>query len=192
MATLNDMFVKALALYDEISNTGAINPAKTADYKVRSPYIADMLQKELWDTSDYTKIHEFEYTTTDAWTKITLPSTLKSIKNIILDFEYDSYYNLSEYRLEKDGTAQYLYILFPYDATVRVQYKPYPTTIALITDVFELDDITLQGVAYGLCKWFAASEQNKYVEDLCDAKFKEIKASIFRQPMTFTNITDVY
>ncbi len=33
METVNDLFIKALSLYDEISKTGTVDASKTADYK---------------------------------------------------------------------------------------------------------------------------------------------------------------
>lgn len=188
METINDFFKKSLALYDEISKTGEINVSKTADYKARTPYLADLLQKELWNTADYTKILEVDYIKSENWFKIVLPIDFMSIKKIILSTNYDIYNN---YKLEKDGNEHYLYIKAEYSCMIRIQYKPYPTTILTIDDNIQLDTITAIGLAYGLCRYFAMAEQNDFVESICNAKFNEIKFNKVRVPAQIESITDV-
>lgn len=192
METVNNLYIRALSLYDEISKNGEVNASKTADYKARSPYLADILQRELWNTADYTKILETSYLIANKWLKITLPINFMSIKKITILDNNDVYSVYSDYKLEKDGSNSYLYIKLENICTVKVQYKPYPTTILTIDDYVELDAITSTGITYGLCKYFAMSEQNEFVESICNSKFIEIKNNKVRVPAQAEIITDVY
>jgi len=184
METVNDLYARSLALYDEISKTGTINVSKTADYKARTPFLADILQKELWGTADNTKIYEATFTPK---VKIDLPTDFMSIKTLMLD---DEPYN--NYRIEKDGNESFLYLKAIQEGDVRLQYKPFPITIATIDDNIRIDNITSLGIVYGLCRYFAMSEQNSFVEDICNRKFNEIKNNKVRQPAAIEPITDVY
>lgn len=305
---VNDLFNRSLALYDEISKTGLPDASKTADYKARCPYLVDMLQKELLNASELSKIYEiaqspipnmlgyisgfdiqeykgkelifeannneyggvkayyFEvdgpgtayiedyngqwnilatinfnpatsgftaykgivtptngatksrirftgtyfYRTVNRalfnypfaqdkvpdfkpWVKIDLPSDVKTITQVITEFPDRQYAKDSTYKIENNGNTSQLYINYYYVGKVRVQYKPVPATITSINDTIEIDDITAQAIAYGLCKWWAASEQNNYVESLCTQKFQELKAeSRIKQPVTAEQIIDLY
>ena len=194
METVNDLYKRSLALYDEISKTGEINASKTADYFAKTPFLADLLQKELWDTADYTRIFEFGYTESNKWIKTILPTDFQEIKKVVLNrnSEYDNILVYSDYTIEKDGNDTYLYICTHYPCTVKVQYKPFPTTILTIDDNIQLDTITSTGLAYGLCRYFAMSEQNDFVEAICNAKFNEIKNKKVKVPAYESTIIDVY
>lgn len=184
METISDLYTKALALYDEISKTGLPNESKTADYKARTPYLADILQKELWETADNTKIFETTFTPK---IKIELPIDFMKIKTLMLD---DEPYN--NYRIEKDDNESYLYLKATVKGDVRLQYKPFPVTIYTIDDNIRIDNITSLGIIYGLTRYFAMSEQNNFVEGICNQKFNEIKNNKIRQPSTCESITDIY
>lgn len=193
--TLNDIYFKALALYDEISKSGTIDPSKTADYRARTPAIADVLLKELAPLSSYRKIFEYNYTpdSTKPWVKITLPADAVKIDKVILDHAGNNYDEYRDYREERNGNVISIYVKYEYPCLVRVQYKPIPTTLTSIDDVVETDDITANIMTYGLCKWFAASEQNEYVAKLCENKFKELKAeNRTKQPATAEPIISKY
>lgn len=192
METVNDLYEKSLALYDEISKNGTVNASKTADYKARTPFLSDILQKELWETADYTKIHEIEYDKLDDLLKVTLPTDFKSIKKIVLNDEQNDYVIYNGYKLEKDGNSNYLYVKANESCTFRVQYKPYPITITSINDNIQIDGITSLGIVYGLCRYFAMSEQNDFVERICNIKFNEIKSNKVKIPAEITEIIDVY
>lgn len=62
MPTLNEIFIKSLALIDELLPSGARDPGKTADYAGKAPALADMIQKELLRSGDLYKIHEISRT----------------------------------------------------------------------------------------------------------------------------------
>lgn len=304
METVNDLFIRALSLYDEISKAGTVNASKTADYKARTPFLADILQKELLKASDFSKKYEYsacpidnalgltigfnitefkgldliyeclgkvtsycfqsdgegiayieDYTTQwnvlkvvnmimpnngfseykgivtatvgatksrlrfsgtyyyrtinralfsiplqlnrvpsyAPWVKVSLPDNAREIVQVITEIEDRQYAKDSQYKQESENNVIQLYVNYYYKGKLRVQYKPIPTTITSIDDVIELDGITSQAIIYGLCKWFAASEQNEYVENLCTQKFQELKAdSRIRQVATVENIIDVY
>lgn len=57
--TANDIYIKALAIFDEISKTtGLPDTTKTRDYYVRAIDIIDTLQRELMEVSGYTMKYE--------------------------------------------------------------------------------------------------------------------------------------
>lgn len=184
MEIVNDLYVRSLALYDEISKTGEVNQSKTADYKARTPYLADILQKELWNTADNTRIFESSFIPKQ---KIDLPSDFMLVKTLMFNEEV-----CNNFRIEKDDTESFLYIKETLKGDVRLQYKPYPATIYTIDDSVRIDAITSLGIVYGLCRYFAMSEQNDFVESICNAKFNEIKNNKVRVPASCDPITDVY
>lgn len=193
--TVQQIFEKSMALYDEISTNGTIDPTKTADYKARTPYIVDMLQKELVLVSDLYKWHEFAYTSdnTNPWVITDLPSDVKSITKVIVSKDYCNYIPYTNYKLEKNGSTTSIYIDYPFDATVRVQYRPIPTTITAITDTLQVDDFTANVIVYGLTRWFAASESNEVVERICREQYLSQKSELKQgQPASIEPIVDVY
>lgn len=304
METVNQLYERSLALYDEISKNGTVNASKTADYKARTPFLADILQKELLKASDFSKKYEYsaspidnvlgvttgfdikefkgidltyeclgkvtsycfqtdgegiayieDYTTqwntlatinmtlpnngfieykgivtatTGAtksrirfsgtyfyrtvnralfamplqlsrvpsyapWVRVDLPSAAREIVQVVTEFEDRQYTRDTQYKQEMENNTIQLYVNYYFKGKLRVQYKPIPTTITSVDDNIELDSITSLAICYGLCKWFAASEQNEYVENLCSKKFQELKAdSRVRTIATVEQILDVY
>ena len=304
MEIVNDLFKKALSLYDEISKTGEINVSKTADYKARTPYLVDMLQKELLKASNYSKKYEYanspidnnlglttgfnitefkgidliyeskenvtsycfqvdgegivyieDYTTQwnvlkiintitplngfdeykgivtatvgatksrlrfsgtyyyrtinralfsiplqinrvpsyAPWVKVPLPLAAKEIVQVIQEVEDRQYSKDTQYKQEMENNIIQLYVNYYFKGKLRIQYKPIPTTITSIDDAIELDGITSIGICYGLCAWFATSEQNEYVESLCNKKFQELKIdSRVKTIASIENIIDIY
>jgi len=184
METVNDLYTRSLALYDEISKTGLPNESKTQDYKARTPYLADILQKELWNTADNTRIFETSFIPKQ---KIDLPEDFMLVKTLMFNEEV-----CNNYRIEKDDTECFLYIKETLKGDIRLQYKPFPATIYTIDDNVRLDAITSLGICYGLARYFAMSEQNDFVENICNAKFNEIKNNKVRVPATCEPILDIY
>jgi len=195
MATVTEVYERALALYDEISKTGTIDAGKTADYRARAPRIVDLLQKELIAKDSIQKIYEYAYVadSTLPWVVQTLPSDFDSLVEVILSITGNNYYVYTDYLLERDGNTYSLYLMYPNDCTVRVKYKFIPTTITAITDALQVDEITAQAISYGLCKWFAVSEQNEFVASYCENKFNELKVDNRSRRVARTeDIIDVY
>jgi hypothetical protein len=56
--TVESIFIKSLALIDELLTTGAYDSNKVADYKGRTPALVDMIQKELYRTGDLSSQYE--------------------------------------------------------------------------------------------------------------------------------------
>lgn len=193
MSTIvNDIYFKSLALYDEISKTGTIDASKTLDYKVRTPSMVDMFQKELILDSDTEKIFEYAYvpSTTETWTKITLPSDYYYLSEVMINNTPETLSNL-DYSIENDGSIFYMYIKRMGECTLRIKYKYVPATITALEDALQIDDFRAQLIAYQLCRWFAISEQNPSVASACEAKFEQLKRSI-RQPARAERIKDIY
>ena len=80
MTTVQQIYFKALSLYDEISKTGTIDTTKTADYLVRTPSIVDMLQKELVKVSGLTKKYETIFSPIPNMLGLTLEFDIKEFK----------------------------------------------------------------------------------------------------------------
>lgn len=306
METVETIFVKALALIDELLPSGVYDPAKVADYKGRTVALVDMCQKELFKAGDYFKIHELawypagnmlgyesgfditefvghdltyetpkagakayyfeadsnggtayieDYTGTwntlatinlvnttsgfvpykgavtptggatksrirfsgtnyyktvnralfdtsfengkipvyQPWVKVALPTDVKRIDQVIIEYPEQKYARDSVYKIEWSGTRQYLYIQYYFKGKIRVQYKPVPTTITATTDTLEIDDITAQLISFYLAENFAAAEQNDYLAGLFKNKYNELKnESFFKQPIGNAEIIDVY
>lgn len=304
MVTVNELFNRSLAIYDEISKSGLPDAAKTADYKARTPFLADILQKELLKASNYSKKYEVanspipnalglltgfditEFQGTDLayecnskvtayylevdgegtayiedfttqwnilatinltmptsgfntykgivtatsgatksrirfsgtyyyrtlnralfsiplqlervpvytpWVKVQLPTVAREIVQIVSEFEDRQYEKDTQFKQEMENNVIQIYMNYYFKGKLRIEYKPVPTTITSVDSVIELDDITATGICYGLCKWFAASEQNEYVEKLCTAKFQELKIDArVRGIASIDNIIDIY
>lgn len=127
------------------------------------------------------------------WVKVTLPSTVKSIDKVIVEYETQQYNADDSYKIERSGNTQYLYVDYFFNGKLRVQYKPVPTTITATTDTLQVDDITANVIAYGLAKWFMAAEENQYLAKLFNDKFNELKAeSNLKQPSGVVQIKDYY
>jgi len=58
MTTCQQIHNRSIALIDELSETGTIDPTKTKEYGNRAPYLLDMWQKEMVKSGDYHKTYE--------------------------------------------------------------------------------------------------------------------------------------
>lgn len=187
----NDIYKKALALIDEVLPSGAIDEAKTEDYKGKAPFIIDMVQKELLYNSDLFKMFKTTLTaqTTTDWQRVELPTDLKKIDKVITDHAY----NEQIYKIEREGNKQILYVVGNYEGEIKVQYRPIPTDIKTLDDTIEIDDITAQLIAYELASYFMAAEQNEFLTKLFRDKYNILKMqTIGNAPADIENIIDVY
>lgn len=127
------------------------------------------------------------------WVRVELPSDAKEIIQVINEYPIRQYSKDSFYKTERNGNIIELYLDYYYEGKVRVIYKPYPTRITDFADVLQIDDITSQAIAYGLCRWFAISEENLSVATACEKKFNELK-TLARTPMPANEekIVDIY
>jgi len=58
LATVRDIFSKAIAIIDELSDTGAVSDTQVKEYKARAPYLLDLWQKEIVTSGDFYKTFE--------------------------------------------------------------------------------------------------------------------------------------
>ena len=194
MTTANDIFVKAIALIDEINpTTGQVDTDTTEDYLARSPYLIDILQKELAKQSRYTKVYEYAYTydpTTTDWHEITLPTDVDYVETVYLAEQPK---NKIEYYHELNGTTQSLFINCQESGTVKITYKAIPPTVTALTDVLVLDDTTLTAMPYGLAKKFVEVEQNDFLVGIFDREYQSQRAmASIKKPSSFEKITNAY
>ena len=59
--TVLEIFEKAIALIDGMTDAGAVDTTTTADYKARTPFLTNLLQSELIKTGDLTAKYEVAY-----------------------------------------------------------------------------------------------------------------------------------
>lgn len=185
----SDIYKKALALIDEVLPSGAIDEAKTEDYKGKAPFIIDMIQKELLNNSDLFKMFKTTLVPTTEWQRVELPVDLKKIDKVIVDYPY----NKQIYRIEREGNKQILYVVPNYEGEIKVQYRPIPLDITKLEDTIEIDDITAQLIPYALASNFMAAEQNEFLSKIFRDKFNILKMQTRTKELaTIEKIVDVY
>lgn len=125
--------------------------------------------------------------------KVSLPSTVSVIKQVILEYPNGQYASDEAYKIERDGNLQYLYVDYNFTGKIRVQYKPIPTTITALTDILQIDDISANLISYRLAGAFMRSEQNfdAYNSIMNDYETMKAQARI-KQPVGTTKIIDYY
>jgi len=120
--TVNEIFERAIALVDDITDAGAVDTANTADYKARTPYLINLFQMELIKSGNlFTKY----------------PIAYKPLKNILVGGDY---FDIEEHIdsdiiIETEGVAKTYY--FESDGasgTVKIEdYNGSWNTLATIT-----------------------------------------------------------
>lgn len=192
--TIEQLFTRACSLVDSLKTDGTVDSSTTSDYRARTLTLVDMALKKLNVTADFYKIYEFSITDedNDTWTKITLPSDVKSVTKVVIQTD-DSYYIASDYQIEYEDTQQYMYIPFNIDGTVRVQYKANATVPTSFSDIIDIDDTNAIAICYDLAANFVATEQNEYLTSYFKSEFNEIKAEARRkQPQGEVSINSYY
>jgi hypothetical protein len=186
--TGTEIFNAAIAILDELSDSGTIVDSQINEYKYRAPYLLDLWQKEVGDRLQ--AIQEYENTDDDnayKWTKHTLPTNLKRIKEVMF-IDSDSRLVSIPYRRFGDSDV---YFYFTCLGTVRMLYVPFPVKIISLTQTLEVDEYTATSGAYYLAEHFALADQNNELAQVCRDKFNRIG---FRkpQPLNSADIVDVY
>lgn len=123
------------------------------------------------------------------WVKVTMPSDFRMVDAIINEFPERQYQKDANFKWEgfKD-----LYVNYFYEGSIRVVYKPVPTTITAITDTLEIDDITAKAISYYVAAKLAPFE-NQSLVSYFEGKYSEIKMdSTINMPQSEQPIVDVY
>ena len=123
------------------------------------------------------------------WVKYTMPTDFRSVDSIVEEYPSQQYAqeSMSKWEGYKD-----LYINYFYEGTVRVVYKPVPVTITAITDTLEIDDISVQAIAYYVAARLAPFE-NASLVNFFEQKYMEMRMDAFiNMPQSEQTIIDVY
>lgn len=123
------------------------------------------------------------------WVEKVMPTDFRLLEAIVEEFPTRQYAKLSNYKWEEPNKFYYNYY---YEGNFRIKYKPVPVTITAKTDVLEIDDITVEALAYFAASWVAPYENQSMTNPLFQ-KFTELKLeSIIEQPSGEENIIDIY
>lgn len=123
------------------------------------------------------------------WVKYTMPDNFRSVDSIVEEYPARQYGQaaMSKWEGYKD-----LYINYFYEGTVRIVYKPVPVTITAITDTLEIDDISVQAIAYYVAARLAPFE-NASLVNFFEGKYTEMRMDSFiNMPQSEQTIIDVY
>ena len=123
------------------------------------------------------------------WITYTMPDDFRMVDVVIEEFPVRQYEQSATYKWEgfKDLVVNYYF-----EGTIRVIYKPVPTTITSIAQILEVDDITANAITYYVAAKLAP-EENKQLTNFFEGKYNELKLeSFYRMPSTEQSIIDVY
>lgn len=190
--TAQDIFNMAIAIKNDLSETGAVTDDDAAEFKYRAPYLLDAWQKEMASVGALR--NSIDYVNSDAnavgkWLKFLLPVRLKSIKQILF---LDSDSQLKPIQRRQYGKSD-IYFYFTETGTVKMLYTNIPVKITSLSQVLEVDDITAVSGAYYLAEQYAAGEEETTVAAICKRKFEELKAELSKEdPPSPEEIIDVF
>jgi hypothetical protein len=188
MYTVKEVFNQAIAILDEMSDTGTIVDSQIKEYKYRAPYLLDLWQHEIGDSLQ--SIEEYKNEDADdnnKWILCSLPIDLKRIREIMF---VDSDSNISSIPYKKFGVED-IYLYFPDLGTARMLYVPIPVKITALTQTLAVNDSIATSGAYYLAEQFALADQNAELAQRCREKFNKLQKQI-PQPFNAAGIIDVY
>lgn len=122
------------------------------------------------------------------WVKFSMPSDFASVESYIIESD-KRYVEAIDYKWER---FKDFYVSWWFDGTVRINYRPFPTTITDISDTFEIDDPSASAIAYFIAAKLATSEQQNLV-NYFEQKFDQLKYELnYNRPAREQEIQDVY
>jgi hypothetical protein len=125
--TAQQVFEAVMAMADELSSTGTINPSDTDDYKYRTPAILSTLQAELIKPGDIFSTYEISHK----------PATIIAGSFELLEYEGE------ELTVEGEGQAKAYYIETDGEGTIYIEdYTGAWNTLATITVPNTVTDFT--------------------------------------------------
>lgn len=127
--------------------------------------------------------------------KLALPTTLHSIKEVIIEYSPQQYETLSDGKFELEGTTLSIFISNDFKGKIRVIYVPNPTkvTTTALSETLQIDDYSCMVMAYGLAEAFMNVEQNDMLTRIFNKKFNELKAeSMYKKPRSAKKIINKY
>lgn len=193
--TAEQVFQIAMALADEVPDSGSFTSSDLTSYKVRTPYILTMLEAELLREGEIFNT----YTITDAdapfstaaagdvWVTIPMPADFKSLDEIRAVDTGGNYIGV-DWKWENKNT-----LVFPaaFEGTLTVSYLAYPTVITALTDMLHVDDVTARSILpYGLAAELFKME-NQDIYQYCDRRYQEFKRGT-KKMARFVDTIDYY
>lgn len=174
--TVNDVFEHTMSLIDERLDSGLVDSTSTAIFKKNTPYLLTILQNEVIQDSDYTKIETITVAsavpTTGGWIAHTMPSDFKNETQIV-SIETDGVYrNESNFKWQGDNV---LLIPDTFIGTIRVIYTPIPDALTALTDTMVVDNIICTTIlTYGLASRLLTNE-NKALASFFNQLYEEAR-----------------
>lgn len=194
MATARDVYNRAIALIDEISSeTGSVDVSTTDDYEARSPFLIDLLQKEVARVGKYKKVADIAVTAstddpTSAYVTVTMPIDIDYIEKAVILDPPNNYYPQPTMVENKN-----VYVPTTFDGTIRLTYFAVPADITSLEDTLVVDHLSQVAMAYGLARAFVLPEGNSEMTSYLTREYDEKKALVGRlKPVSFERVRDVY
>lgn len=123
------------------------------------------------------------------WIKVEMPADFRAVDSIVNEYPERQYAQVLTHKWE--GFRD-MYINYFYEGTVRVVYKPVPTTVTAMTQTLEIDDITAKAIAYYVAARLAPFENTSLV-NFFEQKYMEMKVDSFiGMPTSIEDIVDCY
>ena len=194
MAIARDVYNRAIALIDEISSeTGSVDVSTTDDYEARSPFLIDLLQKEVARIGKYKKTADIVVASTTAdptiaYTTVTMPTDIDYIEKAVVLDPPNNYYRQATMVEGKN-----VYVPTTFSGTIRLTYFAVPADITSLEDILVVDHLSQVAMSYGLARAFILPEGNGEMTSYLTREYDEKKALISRlKPVSFERVRDVY
>jgi len=124
-----------------------------------------------------------------AWVPYVMPTDFRMVDCVIQEYPSRQYSKDPNYKWEGFNT---FYLNYFYEGEVRIIYKPVPVTLTLRTDIFEIDDITVNAITYYVAAKLAPSEYAE-LTNFFEGKFNELKSESFiKMPSSEQAIVEFY
>jgi hypothetical protein len=136
-----------------------------------------------------------EYSTYGANTKITMPSTCHSIKDVIFKSYKGNYEVSPEYKVERTGNLWEILFSRDFDGEVLITYIPNPTkvTTTALSETVTIDDYSADIMAYMLAESFMNVDGNDYLSNIFRNKYQQLIAqSSYRKAKPVVKMINKY
>ena len=197
--TAEQVFQFAMAIANEIPNTGLFTSASLTRYKVRTPYILTMLEAELLREGELFNTYtitddDAPFSTAaddDVWITIAMPADFKSLDEIRTIDTSGNYVSVP-WRWENKNN-----LIFPaqFEGTLTVSYHAYPSVITALTDTLHVDDVTARTILpYGLVAELykdEGSDVGNNISSYALARYRELKQGA-KKVAQFIDTEDCY
>lgn len=123
------------------------------------------------------------------WIKYDMPSDFRMTNLVVEEYPERQYRESSTYKWE--GFKE-LWVNYYYEGTIRLIYKPVPTTIESVDDVLDIDDITANAITYYVGAKLSAHDYPE-LTSYFEQRYNEVaQSSNMNKPAQETIIKDSY